>query len=496
MHMSNSHVEPILDSAGDEWIQAEVLFVPVDNALNVLRDLHLRSTGGRDGLSAAVLDLSPIEAFNHYEESTAALLAQISISDASFARDLIDSVDAFGRNKQSIEGLEGVLATSALKIDTDDVAGSIDKAASLIRDLGISPSLGGGRGATHTVDAVHKVTADLGPQALQNFADQAVGAGLEALREGLGVPAGDGGGAGGAGLEIFAGLFTLAVGALVSAFVPPVGAALEATGAALLSHGISELQHPHQPHQGGGHPPAGGEAAHGAPFKITETHYEKTTTHPDGSVTTEKFSTHTTEGIAVQAHPKGAPHGGEDKIWDDAGGTDESGRPIPINPLAVLMCPVDEPQPGEEGKIPLDIMPLLGPLGEMRDSGGLTFYDSFVSSEAVQLETVVYDFVDDGGVAATRRGTITWKTDQGLNRTAGQLEVVVRRGEADLIVTVPGSQLAQPDASGVMVRRSSGAGEGTLIAVEELPPVERAIVSGAADELQALIARVTSRTVH
>lgn len=480
--MSDTQVEPVLDAAGNEWIQAEVLFVPVETAFEVLQDLHLRSTGEREGLSEAVRDLSPTEAFNHYEEANAALLAQISISDASFARDLINSVDAFGRSRNSIEGLEGVLATSALKMDTADVGGSIDiggsidKAAGLMRDFGVSASLGGGLGVTHAVDAGHQVSGNLGSQTLQNFAERAATEGVTALREGLGEGGGDAGGA----LTVFAGLLTMAVGALASAFVPPVGAALEAAGAAAVAHGIGQLQHPH--HDGG----------HGAPFKITETHYEKTTTHPDGTVTTEKFSTHTTEGTAVQAHPKGKPHGGEDKIWDDAGGFDESGQPIPINPLAVLTCYVGEPQPDEDGRIPLDIMPSLGPLGEVLDPGGFTYYDSLVSSDAVQLtalETVVYDAVDGTPLQAT----IPWNADRGSSRTVGETKVVIGGGSTDFTVTLTEEQ-GQPGP--LTVHRGTGAAEGALVAIDELPQVDRAIVSHAVEETQALIERTTNRTRH
>lgn len=486
--MSTSHTHAVVDANGAEWIEAEVLLVPVDGALHGLHDLHLRSTGEREELPDAVLGLSPIDALNHYEESTAALLAQIAISDVSFARDLIDSVDAFGRDEQSIDGLEGVLATCVLKIDGDDVRGSVDRAAGLIRDLGVSESLGGGRGASHAVDAAHKVVADLGAEALHEFGRHSGADAVAALRDGLSAPTGADGGAGSSALQIFGGLLTMAVGALVSTLVPPVGAALEAVGAATFAHGLDALHHPHQPQHGGGASPAGAGADHGMPFKVTETHYEKTTTHPDGSVTTEKFTSHTTEGIAVQAHPKGSPHGGEDKIWDDAGGFDETGRPVPINPLAVLMCQLDEPQPGEDGKVLLDILPLLGPLGEVVDAGGFAVYASYVASDAVRLEaleTVVHEVVE--GVPLEAR--CTWSRDQTTDRAARDLQLRLGHGDQGLIVEVPGDGLAWTGP--LTVRKSTGTGDEALVPFEALSPRHRAIASDGVESLRALVDRVS-----
>jgi hypothetical protein len=235
-------------SGSIDLVPGEVYTAAPDVAWAGLQDLHRRALGQSDGFSIdAVGDLTEQQALEAYEGSLGSILGQLSITSPSFSASVLDSLNQYGYEHKSLDGLEAPFISTIFGVQESGLDTQVlDDAMGLWDELGGLPSqLGGGAGSTPLLDAAaHKVT-NAGREALDEiFGSSGAGARSSAgfdrlaqlfdrpIQDGSSTPGAARTGGGGSGSGFWAG-FLGVVGAAVSLVAPKVGAAIE-LGAAII----------------------------------------------------------------------------------------------------------------------------------------------------------------------------------------------------------------------------------------------------------------------
>jgi hypothetical protein len=391
------------------FLEGQAFFAPTEIAWAGLQDLHRRALGETDGFTLEGLgEFSPVSAFDTYERSTAAVLAQIGVSAPEFSSHVVDSIDAFVRQSGTLEGLEGPLLSGMFGAAANDFdTGATDQVASLVREFGLGDHIAGGRDAAHVLDRTIGQLGELGREQIGNVVERAAQGGIEQARgvidtmTGADRPdrpdssdrpaAGDHHSSGGGVGSFFLGLFEIAVAAVVAAVNPPAAVELAAIGFGTAARGLGDMLKP-------------GESAETHIHTTKETVHKTEVHHPDGTVVKTETKTYETREVHIGAKGGSSPHsdsGDSSMPADDTGLDPWTGSPIPINPCAVAMCP-----PGDIDGTVFDIggkwshieLPHVDVDGSMIDAGPLTYYAD----------------LDDVIDSATQDWTVESRSSQGL----------------------------------------------------------------------------------
>lgn len=318
------------------FVEGAVQLLPPADAWAGLQDLHRRAVGWAEPFSLldSLTSATPEQALEAYERAVGSVLAQLSVNGPDFAGEMIDSIHEFAGGVGSLDGLDGPLISAMLRA-SDGPAGldSFQMGCDIFGEFGV-PLPGGGRPGTHVVDAhsvggtmQHRLT-DVTPSDIRQFVEHPDDTGLHMLRDMFhpadagGDRSGDGGG-GSAADEIFLGVFLMAVGAVTTMVVPPVGAAIEAAGGGLVAHGAAEAAHRIGSDLGltqpGEAPSGSGSTTHSRHTTTTTERTTTTTTYPDGTVVRTHRQTTTTRKVVVDVKKKAPRDGDGSDASDDLG---------------------------------------------------------------------------------------------------------------------------------------------------------------------------------
>ena len=141
-------------ATGSVWLSPGFLnTAPPDVAWAGLQDLHYRAIGAsRVPLSPRALDLTPVQAWEHYSSGIASVLGQLGVTGPEAGENILGSLHDYASLTGNLDGLESPFLSAFTSAARDERSPSLEDAAALLKEVGIPDRLGGGADRSPTFD--------------------------------------------------------------------------------------------------------------------------------------------------------------------------------------------------------------------------------------------------------------------------------------------------------------------------------------------------------